>query len=183
MPDQGGRCSGAPKVMKRATFLLLYCWLAMGLCMAQDRALISGDATDQQDTPVPGVQIRLSNESLRVDRTTTTNADGLYFFAEVVPADGYIIEASTPGMSFAPQRVKFDVQVGETRHLLPSFIGDKTSSPTSSPQALVRPAATIFLHRIRPCSAIEPPLASGIAADEDVPPTLASAIRRSGVLP
>ena len=95
------------------------------------RALISGDAVDTQDTPVAAVEVTLRNDSLRVARTTATNADGLYFFAEVAPAEGYVIEASAPGISFAPQRVKFEVQVGETRHILPSFIGNKVPSPTS----------------------------------------------------
>jgi len=93
--------------------------------------LISGDAEDKLDTPVPDVKVTLRNESLRIERTTTTNSDGLYFFAEVAPADGYIISAEAPGMAFAPQRVTFEVQVGETRHLLPSFIGEKLAVPVS----------------------------------------------------
>ena len=64
--------------------------------LAQDRALISGDTEDKQDTPVSGVLITLRNNSLRVARTTTTNSDGLYFFAEVVPAEGYVMSASAP---------------------------------------------------------------------------------------
>src|SRR5260370_37039884 len=107
--------------MKRATFLAVYLFVVVLDSQAQDRALISGDVSDKQDTPIPGVQVTLRNESLRVERVTSTNADGLYFFAEVVPAEGYVAEASAPGMSFAPQGVTFEVQVGETRHLLPSF--------------------------------------------------------------
>src|SRR5271167_4722745 len=120
--------------MRRAPVLALLLVAASSLSLAQDRALISGDTEDKQDTPVPGVQITLRNESLRIERTTTTNSDGLYFFAEVAPADGYVMTASAPGMSFAPQSVKFDVEVGETRHVLPSFVGDKAPAPISSLQ-------------------------------------------------
>jgi len=120
--------------MKRATILAAVLVATAVISLAQDRALISGDAEDKQDTPVSGATVILRNESLRVERTTTTNSDGLYFFAEVVPAEGYVIEASAPGIAFAPQRVKFDVEVGETRHILPSFIGEKAASPVSSLQ-------------------------------------------------
>ena len=112
--------------MRRATVFAFVLIAASSLSFAQDRALISGDAEDKQDTPVPGVRVTLRNESLRIERTTTTNSDGLYFFAEVAPADGYVMTAEAPGIEFAPQSVQFEVQVGETRHILPSFIGEKT---------------------------------------------------------
>src|ERR1039457_2688017 len=113
-------CGGLELIgMRRATVFAFVLFAASCLTFAQDRALISGDAEDKQDTPVPGVRVTLSNESLRIERTTTTNSDGLYFFAEVAPADGYVITADAPGMDFAPQSVKFEVQVGETRHILP----------------------------------------------------------------
>jgi len=131
----GGRgFGGHSQVMNRGMFLAGYLFVAVLGSQAQDRALISGDAVDTQDTPVAGVEVALRNDSLGVARTTSTNADGLYFFAEVAPAEGYVIEASAPGISFAPQRVKFEVQVGETRHMLPSFIGNKVPSPTSGLQ-------------------------------------------------
>jgi Carboxypeptidase regulatory-like domain/TonB dependent receptor len=112
--------------MRRATVFAFVLIAASSLSLAQDRALISGDAEDKQDTPVSGVRVTLRNESLRIERTTATNSDGLYFFAEVAPADGYIMTAEAPGIEFAPQSVQFEVQVGETRHILPSFIGEKS---------------------------------------------------------
>jgi len=117
--------------MRRVTAFAFVLIAASSLSLAQDRALISGDAEDKQDTPVPGVRVTLRNDSLRIDRTTTTNSDGLYFFAEVTPAEGYIIAAEASGMEFAPQSVRFEVQVGETRHLLPPFIADKLAAPVS----------------------------------------------------
>ncbi len=117
--------------MHRATILAIVLVAGSALSLAQDRALISGDAEDKQDTPISGARVTLRNESLRVERTTTTNSDGLYFFAEVVPAEGYVITADAAGLAFLPQSVKFDVEVGETRHLLPSFIADKLPTPVS----------------------------------------------------
>jgi len=117
--------------MKCAAVIVSCILFSAATCLAQDRALISGDAVDEQDTPVVGAQVILRNESLRVERTTTTNADGLYFFAEVVPAEGYVISAAQLGIEFAPPRLNFDVEVGETRHILPSFVGGKSPAPAS----------------------------------------------------
>jgi hypothetical protein len=120
--------------MMRATILIVITISATLCGIAQDRALISGDTEDKQDVPVAGVHVTLQNPSLGVERNTTTNADGYYFFAEVAPAEGYVVTASLPGMAFAPQTVKFDIEVGETRHVLPSFVGDKTNSAASGMQ-------------------------------------------------
>ena len=165
--------------MKRATFLAVYLFVVVLDSQAQDRALISGDVSDKQDTPIPGVQVTLRNESLRVERVTSTNADGLYFFAEVVPAEGYVTEASAPGMSFAPHGVRFEVQVGETRHLLPSFIGEKVASPTASSQALTLPSLVIRLCRLQAQHAIALLSISWIDHSEVVPRTVSSADHRS----
>ncbi|HWS96167.1 MAG TPA: carboxypeptidase regulatory-like domain-containing protein [Candidatus Methylomirabilis sp.] len=104
------------------------------IILAQDRALITGDVEDRQDTPVSGVQVFLRNDSLRIERSTTTNSDGYYFFAEVVPAEGYVVTTTGPGFTFAPASVKFDIEVGEARHILPSFVAEKLSAPVSGLQ-------------------------------------------------
>ena len=124
--------------MKRAASLVLFLGLFHTFSASQDRALISGDVEDRQDTPIAGAQIVLRNDALRFERHTTTNADGLYFFAEVIPAEGYVIDVAAAGISFEPQRVKFDLEVGETRHILPSFIGVKTPAPTAQLQRAQR---------------------------------------------
>jgi len=123
--------------MKCATVVAI-CLLAATICtVAQERALISGDAEDKQDSPIAGVEITLNNDSLgpKATRTTHTNSDGLYFFPEVVPFQGYTIEVKKPGLSFSPPSVKFDVEVGETRHVLPSFISSESqAAPTPQSQ-------------------------------------------------
>ncbi len=53
------------------------------------------------------------------------------FSPRSLPAEGYVITADAPGMNFAPKSVKFNVEVGETRHLLPSFIAEKQAVPVS----------------------------------------------------
>jgi|SRR5271157_1749494 len=123
--------------MLRATKVVLSIaiFVSTSVCVfAQDRALITGDVEDRQDTPISGVQVVLRNDSLRIERSTTTNSDGLYFFAEVVPAEGYVITTTGSGLTFAPASVKFDVEVGEARHILPSFIAEKPPAPVSSLQ-------------------------------------------------
>jgi hypothetical protein len=140
--------------MKRATILFIVVISATLGGLAQDRALISGDTEDNQDTPVAGVQVTLRNPSLRVERTTTTNSDGYYFFAEVTPAEGYEIAASETGMTFAPQSVKFDVEVGETRHILPSFLGNKAASPTAGIGRRRPPRLSTTIERVNPSSSV-----------------------------
>ena len=123
--------------MRRATKVVLALAIVVStpvIILAQDRALISGDVEDRQDTPISGVQVVLRNDSLRIERSTTTNSDGLYFFAEVVPAEGYVITTTGSGLTFAPASVKFDVEVGEARHILPSFVAEKSPAPVSSLQ-------------------------------------------------
>ena len=131
--------------MWRALFYVSFLSTCLAAGLAQDRALISGDSEDSQDVPVAGVQVTLKNASLRVERTTTTNADGYYFFAEVSPAEGYVITASAPGMTFAPQSVTFDVQVGETRHILPSFVVGKAPSTASERLGIGQPDRMVWL--------------------------------------
>src|SRR3974390_2751429 len=120
--------------MLRATkvALALTIFISGFICtLAQDRALISGDVQDRQDTPISGARVVLRNDSLRIERSTTTNSDGFYFFAEVVPAEGYVVTTTGPGLTFAPASVKFDVEVGEARHILPSFVAEKLPAPVS----------------------------------------------------
>ena len=158
--------------MRRATVLALVLLAASSLSFAQDRALISGDAEDNQDTPVAGVRVTLRNDSLRIVRTTVTNSDGLYFFAEVAPADGYVISAEAQGMEFSPQNVKFEVEVGETRHILPPFIGGKTSVPVSGLHYRGQPASA---HGTSETGAEPLPGTRG-----NRPPIVASATLKSG---
>src|SRR5271165_2057041 len=58
--------------MRHATILVLVLLAGSLSSLAQDRALITGDAEDKQDTPVPDVRIVLRNDSLRIERSTTT---------------------------------------------------------------------------------------------------------------
>ena len=133
--------------MRHATILVSVLLAGSLSSLAQDRALITGDAEDKQDTPVPDVRIVLRNDSLRIERSTTTNSDGLYFFADVAPAEGYVISAEAPGMEISPRSVKFDVEVGETRHLLPSFITVKQAVPVSSLDDRRPPDSTYSVER------------------------------------
>jgi hypothetical protein len=120
---------------------------------AQDKALITGDVVNAQDQPMAGVRVTLQNDELGVKRTFTTDNDGTYFFASVGPADGYRIIAVTdaPSVKFSPAEVPINVQVGEQRYVLPSFIEEPPAAPASS---LVRPikhpsgsvTATVKMH-------------------------------------
>src|SRR5215472_1417563 len=111
--SEGRRRFWSPFHVFRATVVFPSLLLFAISIAAQDRALISGDIEDRQDNPIAGTQVILRNDSLRVERSTVTNSDGLYFFAEVVPAEGYVVTSTAAGLIFAPTSVKFDVEVGE----------------------------------------------------------------------
>jgi hypothetical protein len=128
----------------RNALLFLLLLLVTVLSRAQDRAMIMGDAADEQDVPIASVQLTLRNGSLGIQRTTSTNADGLYFFAEVPPADGYTITALIAGVNFSPAVVKFNLQVGQTRQLLPPFIGHRWSSSSASRRKRRTNASTLW---------------------------------------
>lgn len=124
--------------MNRAAAVLIGFLVAVaGCCIAQDRALLSGDAEDKQDNPIAGVLVVLSNPELGIERKATTNSDGYYAFAEVVPGEGYIISVTAPGYTFAPQRVKFDIAVGDTRRILPLFVGEPVTAANPAQSHLV----------------------------------------------
>jgi len=113
-------------------FMTLLAGLSVG-GLTQEKALITGDVEDQQDKPIANAVLHLRHKELRVDRKTTTDSGGLFFFADVDPADGYIMSAEAPGAKFAPESQKFAVQVGEQLQMLPPFIKVGSASGSLAP--------------------------------------------------
>ncbi|HEX4782777.1 MAG TPA: carboxypeptidase regulatory-like domain-containing protein, partial [Candidatus Sulfotelmatobacter sp.] len=77
-----------------ATFALLTPWLA-----AQAASQLSGSVTDASGASVSKAEVTLTEAATGFQRTTTSNASGLYQFLEVPPGD-YKLEAAARG--FAP---------------------------------------------------------------------------------
>ncbi|ETZ19470.1 TonB-dependent receptor [Pedobacter sp. V48] len=84
--------------------LLLFCCFAQNKLLAQTtQTSISGTVTDTQKKPVPGVSVRVRNESTGFSTTTTTNSNGVYTFKELPLGKPYTITATYVG--FGDQKI------------------------------------------------------------------------------
>ena len=62
---------------------------------ASQNAVVYGSVYDVSGTPMQGVTITLENPAIGISRTATSDDDGSYNFAEIPPAEGYRITATT----------------------------------------------------------------------------------------
>jgi Carboxypeptidase regulatory-like domain len=70
------------------------------VCFAQTTASTSavrGIVTDPQGAVVAGVTVKLIDSKTSQERTTTTNDQGAYLFAQIPPGQGYILRFSATG--------------------------------------------------------------------------------------
>src|SRR6185369_16656667 len=70
------------------------------VCFAQTTASTSavrGIVTDPQGAVVAGVTVKLIDSKTSQERTTTTNDQGVYLFAQIPPGQGYILRFSATG--------------------------------------------------------------------------------------
>src|SRR5512146_686575 len=71
---------------------------------------ILGRITDSTGAAIPGATVTVSDKSIGVQRTTTSNEEGLYRFV-LLPAGSYIVEVSAKGFARA-KTDKVQVEVG-----------------------------------------------------------------------
>lgn len=81
-----------------AIWCLVVIVLLAPLAAAQSTSLLNGSVTDPSGAAVPGADITLTAASTGAQRTTTSNANGLYQFLDVPPGD-YKLEASAKGFA------------------------------------------------------------------------------------
>ena len=77
--------------------VLLFCFTAEQLSAQTTQASISGTITDNLKKAVPGVSIRVRNESTGFTTTTSSNANGIYTFKELPLGTPYTITANYVG--------------------------------------------------------------------------------------
>ena len=77
--------------------LFLFCLSGNRLYAQTTQASISGTITDNTKKAVPGVSVRVRNESTGFTTSTTTNANGIYTFKELPLGTPYSITASYIG--------------------------------------------------------------------------------------
>src|SRR5215470_3437909 len=78
-------------------FLLLFLPV---ICFAQatsSTSAVTGTVTDAQGAVVAGVTVKLVDSKTSQERTTTTNDQGVYLFAQVPPGQGYALKFSANG--------------------------------------------------------------------------------------
>lgn len=92
------------KNLLSAVMLVLLCFVTSFKLSAQTtQTSISGTVTDKQKKPVPGVSVKIRNESTGFTTATTTNGNGIYTFKELPLGKPYTITATYVG--FGQQRV------------------------------------------------------------------------------
>ncbi|MGA7156170.1 MAG: carboxypeptidase-like regulatory domain-containing protein [Acidobacteriaceae bacterium] len=85
-----------------------------GTAKAQDSSSMTGVVTDATGASIPDVTVTLTNKATGTAYTQTTNKQGTYHFANVVPGEGYTATFSHPG--FASVKVnQLALSVGITR--------------------------------------------------------------------
>jgi hypothetical protein len=90
-------------------------WAAAIVSAQVNLSSMTGVLTDSQRSRIPDVEVRVTQLSTGLVRHAKTNAQGVYFIADL-PLGWYVVEFSKPG--FASVRVdRVQQQVGETRGL------------------------------------------------------------------
>src|SRR5690349_16275616 len=70
------------------------------VCFAQatsSTSAVTGTVTDAQGAVIAGVNVKLIDSKTSQERTTTTNDQGVYLFAQVPPGQGYTLKFSATG--------------------------------------------------------------------------------------
>lgn len=88
------------------------------LLAATQNAVLYGTVYDAAGNPAAGVTVNLDNTAISFARSTTTDSDGSYNFAEVPPAENYALSASRTGRKI-DLRTGIVVNVGDERVVLP----------------------------------------------------------------
>src|SRR5271168_2901402 len=83
-------------LVSRAMILFGLTFLLVSGAWAQENATITGTVTDSSGAVVPNVTITLTNQATGQVRTTTSNSNGVYLFANMGVAQ-YTLAASTTG--------------------------------------------------------------------------------------
>ena len=85
-----------------------------GTAKAQDSSSMTGVVTDATGASIPDATVTLTNKATGTAYTQTTNKQGTYHFANVVPGEGYTVTFSHAG--FASVKVnQLALSVGITR--------------------------------------------------------------------
>ncbi len=123
-----------------AILFLAFMLICAGLAFsATQNAVIYGTVYNSGGNAMPNVTVQLENRALGFSRTTTTGSDGSYNFAEVPPADGYMVTAKQ-GPKTLDVRAGITVNVGDERVILPPLTEQIVAATGPSAPREVKPA-------------------------------------------
>ena len=113
------RCVGST-IRLAITMMILSVILTLGAgrVRAQGYSSVTGVITDPQGAVMAGVDVTLSNNSTAFSATAKSNANGVYIFTEVPPAEGYSLTVSREGFRTTTiDKVSLSVGTKETRDI------------------------------------------------------------------
>src|SRR5271156_57809 len=119
------RCVGST-IRLAITMMILSVILTLGAgrVRAQGYSSVTGVITDPQGAVMAGVDVTLSNNGTAFSATAKSNANGVYIFTEVPPAEGYSLTVSREGFrTITIDKVSLSVGTKETRDIQLS-VGD-----------------------------------------------------------
>ena len=101
----------------RAIWLFASLALLASLATAQSTSQLNGSVTDPSGAAVAGTNITLTDPTTGLQRTTTSNASGLYQFLDVPPGD-YRLEAKATGFAaYVAAKITLVVKTPATLHI------------------------------------------------------------------
>lgn len=117
-------------------FLAVLLSFAASPMFAQDNASVSGVVTDASGAVLANAKVTLSNPSIGVSITKTTNVSGLYEFSNVPPASNYSLEFEMTGFSaLTLDRITLNVGNKVTRDAQLKIGSEKTTIEVTSSSA------------------------------------------------
>jgi Carboxypeptidase regulatory-like domain/TonB dependent receptor len=94
---RGSLCFARKQARQVVGLLVVFAFLAAGV-NAQSTSLLNGNVSDPSGASVAGATLTLTDKATGLQRTTTSNAAGLYQFLDMPPGD-YRLEATATGFA------------------------------------------------------------------------------------
>jgi hypothetical protein len=122
---------------RRAIWVFAVWALLSALAIAQSSSQLNGSVTDPSGAAVSGAKINLTEAATGFQRTTTSNASGLYQFLDVPPGE-YRLETTATGFApFVASKVTLVVKLPSTINIKLQVEGVKTSVEVEAEAPLI----------------------------------------------
>ena len=89
-------------------------WISTGYAQQAGLATLSGRVVDPNQAVVTGAQVTAVQKATGIERSTTTNGEGVFVLTNL-PADDYLVKIQSTG--FAPSTANVTLQVGQSETL------------------------------------------------------------------